>query len=499
MRVQNILQGIQLIVLASIFAPELWAQNLIGNASVVPAPGYREDRIIVMPKQAPALNALNSRLSAEVVARFEGLRGLQSVQVPSGETVATLLVKYQASGLVEYAEPDWERGLDLIPNDPQLANGTSWALNNIGQSGGLADADIDAPEAWDVLTSASNVVVALIDSGIWRTHEDLALNVWTNGNGNGYGWNALLDNDTPGDGDGHGTMMAGVIGGVANNGKGSAGVVWQVRLMACKSFNSPASGFDSDIIEGIEFARTNGAQIINMSLSGTNFSLSLSNAIFSARQAGIIVVTSAGNSPADLDVQPRYPACFDIDNIISVAASTRTDTLWSSSGFGATNVDLAAPGHQITSTFAFANNQYLGPLSGTSYSAAYVSGTCALLRARYPTETHQQIIARVLNGVDVLPALAGKCATSGRLNLRKALSPPVYLTFHSMLDFLGQTTAQWRITAGPVRNFVVEASTNLITWSPVYGATTSAAGTADFFDPLTANHPRRFYRIVAEP
>lgn len=499
MRARNIFQETRLIVFVFIFAPGLWAQNLIGNASVAPAPVYREDRILVMPKQTTALTALNSQLPGEVVTRFQGLRGLQSVRVPSDETVATLLAKYQASGLVEYAEPDFVRSLDLIPNDPQLANGTSWALNNAGQGGGVADADIDAPEAWDVLTSASNVVVAMIDSGILRTHEDLALNVWTNANGTGYGWNALLDNEAPADGDGHGTMMAGVIGGIGNNGKGSAGVAWQVKLMACKSFNTPASGFDSDIIEGIEFARTNGAHIINMSLSGTGFSLSLSNAIFAARQEGIIVVTTAGNSPADLDAQPRYPACFDIDNIIAVAASTRTDTLWSSSGFGASSVDLAAPGHQITSTFAFANNQYFGPLSGTSYSAAYVSGACALLRARYPTATHQQIIARVLNGVDPIPAFAGKCVTGGRLNLRKALSPQVSLAFHSMLNFLGQTTAQWRITAGPTRNFVVEASTNLTAWSPVYGGTTSTAGTADFFDPQTASHSRRFYRVVAEP
>jgi hypothetical protein len=129
MRARNILQGIQLIVLASVFAPELWAQNLIGNASVAPAMGYREDRILVMPKQAVTMTALNFRLSTEMVARFQGLRGLQSVRVPSGETVATLLAKYQASGLVEYAEPDWVRGLDLIPNDPQLATGTSTTLD----------------------------------------------------------------------------------------------------------------------------------------------------------------------------------------------------------------------------------------------------------------------------------------------------------------------------------------------------------------------------------
>jgi subtilisin family serine protease len=294
-------------------------------------------------------------------------------------------------------------------------------------------------------------------------------------------------------------MMAGVIGAVGNNGKGGAGVTWRVRLLACRSFATQTSGFDSDIIEGLEFARTNGAQVINMSLGGAGFSSSLSNAIFAAREAGIIVVASSGNEGVNVDVSPRFPACYQIDNIISVAASTRTDALWSSSNYGATNVDLAAPGQQINSTFAFGDAQYLTLTGGSSFSAAYVSGACALLRAKYPTETHQQIIARVLNGVDPLPSLAGKCVTSGRLNLRKALSPPVYLSFHSMLDFLGQRTAQWRVTAGPTRNFVVQASTNLTTWSAVYGGTTSAAGTADFFDPLTANYPQRFYRVVAEP
>jgi subtilisin family serine protease len=290
-----------------------------------------------------------------------------------------------------------------------------------------------------------------------------------------------------------------VLGAAGNNGRGVVGVAWRVQIMACKSFDAARNGFDSDILESLEFAITNGARIINMSLSGTGFSASLSNAVLVARQAGIIIVASSGNEAVNVDVLPRYPACYDLDNIISVAATTRTDDLWVSSNYGATNVDLAAPGHQITSTFTFSDTLYVGPVSGTSLSAPYVSGTCALLLARYPAETHQQIIARVLNGVDPLPALAGKCATGGRLNLRKALSPPVYLAFSSMITFMGQPTAQWRVSAGPTRNFVVEASTNLTTWSPVYGGTTSSAGTADFFDPLTVNHPQRFYRVVAEP
>ena len=109
------------------------------------------------------------------------------------------------------------------------------------------------------------------------------------------------------------------------------------------------------------------------------FSSSLSNAILAASEAGIIVVASSGNEGVNVDVSPRFPACYQIDNIISVAASTRTDALWSSSNYGTTNVDLAAPGNQITSTFFLSDNFYLGPLSGSSFSAAYVSGACALL------------------------------------------------------------------------------------------------------------------------
>ncbi|MBC8095004.1 MAG: S8 family serine peptidase [Akkermansiaceae bacterium] len=474
----------------------LWAQNLTSSFSV-PAAAYRADRILVMPKagKAPALANVHAQQRVAVLGEFPSIGSLQTLHVPAGETVPTLIAKYQSSGLVEYAEPDFYRALDLLPNDPQFTNGTSWALNNLGQGGGVVDADIDAPEAWDVLNSASNIVVAIIDSGIWRTHEDLRSNIWVHPNGTGYGWNALLDNESPSDGDGHGTLMAGVIGAVGNNGKGSAGVAWQVRLMACKSFNSLASGgFDSDIIEGLEFARTNGARIINMSLSGTSFSFSLSNAIFSAREAGIVVVTSAGNDAANLDFQLRFPACYDLDNIIAVAATTRTDALWSSSGFGSTNVDLAAPGQQITSSFAFGDSQYITLPGGTSFSAAYVSGASALVRAKYPAESHQQIIARILNGVDPLPSLAGKCVTGGRLNLRKALSPPIQLT---LLSTAGNLPLQLRVNAGPNRNCVLEVTTNLTSWSPLFTNTTSAAGTFDFTDNAPTNSPRRFFRAVS--
>lgn len=418
------------------------------------------------------------------------------VSVPTEETVPGLIAKFEQSGLVGYAEPDYVRHLDLTPNDPLYANGTLWGLHNTGQNGGLADADIDAPEGWDVLSVASNIVVAVLDTGIRRTHEDLATNVWVSPVGGGYGWNALATNSAPADDEGHGSLVSGVLGAAGNNGKGVVGVAWRVQIMAAKCFDASKNGSDSDIIECVEFARTNGARIMNMSFSDTAFSVSLSNAVWGAREAGIIVVASSGNEGADVDRVPRYPACLELDNVISVAATTRNDVLWGFSNYGATNVDLAAPGDAITSTFAFTDTQYLGPLAGTSLAAPYVSGVCALLLARYPGETHQQIIARVLAAVDPVPALAGKCVTGGRLNLRRALSPDVWI---ARLSANGELPLELRVGGGPNRRCVVEETTDLRTWTPVVTNTTSAAGTFDFVDTASTNSPRRFFRAVAAP
>jgi len=450
-----------------------------------------------MPKPGTSLSLLadfHLQQSVEVRGKFDGIGGLQILQLPAGENVPEAIAKYQASGLVEYAEPDFYRHLDATPNDPRYTDGTLWALNNTGQNGGVADADIDAPEGWDVLNSASNIVVAVPDTGIRRTHEDLATNVWVNPGGSGYGWNALTGTNTPADDEGHGSLVSGALGAAGNNGKGITGVAWRIQIMACKCFNASQVGADSDIITCIEFARTNGAKIISTSFDSPGFSLSFSNAIYAARNAGIIFVASTGNNAVNIDASPRYPACYDIDNVIAVAATTRSDTLWSSSNYGATNVDLAAPGHQITSTFFLSDSSYIGPLSGTSFSAPYVAGACALMLVKYPAETHQQIIARILNATDPLPALAGKCVTGGRLNLRKALSPPIQLT---SLSTDGNLPFRLRVNAGPNRLCIIEASTNLTNWSSVFTNTTSSSGWFDYTNGVPVNTSNQFFRAVS--
>jgi len=341
-------------------------------------------------------------------------------------------------------------------------------------------------------------VVAVLDTGVRYTHEDLAANMWVNPKDGGHGLNALTGTNDPSDDNGHGTLVSGILGGEGNNGKGVVGVAWHVQIMACKCLDSAGNGNDSDLITCVDYARTNGAKIISASLDSAAYSQALSNAIYSARNAGIIFVASCGNNSINLDISPRYPACYDIDNIVSVAYTTRNDGLGILSNYGRTNVDLAAPGEQMYSTFSTSDTAYFGGvfLNGTSLAAPSVAGALSLMLAQYPTETHSQIIARLLNATDPLPALAGKCVSGGRLNLRKALSPPISLT---AIPAVGGGPFQMRVSAGPNRTCVVELSADLKFWSPTFTNTTAASGTFDFTDDQPTSSGPRFFRVVAPP
>ncbi len=469
------------------------AQILPESSASVSVPPHREDRILIKPKAEASLAALATFHLAQrggVLQTFDGIGRLQILRLPKGASVPDFVAKYERSGLVEFAEPDYiGQTAATAPNDPKYLDGTLWGLNKI-----------DAPEGWDVLNSASNILVGVLDTGVRYTHEDLASNMWVNPNDGGHGWNALAGTNTPyDDGSGftrsHGTLVAGVLGAVGNNAKGVVGVAWHTQIMACQCFNNATgNGSISDVITCIDYARTNGARIINASW-GFADSMSLSNAVDSLRNAGIIVVAACGNSASDIDVNPTYPASYHFDNVVSVAYTTSNDTLAALSNYGATTVHLAAPGEQITSTVS-ATDSFYGTQSGTSYAAAYVSGTFALMLAEYPAENYQQIISRVLNATDPLPALAGKCVTGGRLNLRKALSPPILLT---VIPAAGNGPFQLHLAGGPNRTCIIQVSTNLTSWSPVFTNTTATSGTFDFIDSQSTNSAQRFYRAVSTP
>ena len=276
-----------------------------------------------------------------------------------------------ATSAVRSVEPDRVvTASATLPNDPSFSR--LWGLNNAGQTGGVSDADADAPEAWDVTTGSRSVVVAVVDSGLDVTHPDLAANIWTNpgeiaGNGidddhNGFvddihGWNFVDNTPNVQDGYGHGTHVAGVVAAAGTAGVSAAGIGWNVSLMALKFQDNTGLGFTGAAIAGIQYAtmmrRDFGINVvvINNSWGGTTgFSTMLQDAIRLAGEAGITFVAAAGNSGADNDAVARYPSGYDLPNVIAVAATGSTGALAGFSNYGATTVDLGAPGTAIYST-----------------------------------------------------------------------------------------------------------------------------------------------------
>jgi len=455
-----------------------------------PSP-YHPNRILVMAREGKADDLSRFHTAEGRVAPTTG--NLQVVQLAAGEKVEDAVNRYLASGLVSFAEPDYAvTTASTFPSDPFFQNGTQWALNNYGQNGGLPDADIDAPEAWDVRRFASNVVVAVIDSGIRLTHEDFAGNLWTNPSDGTHGFNALTSSHDPVDDNGHGTHVAGIIGATGDNAKGVVGVAWKVRIMACKFLDSIANGFNSDAVTCIEFARTNGAHILNLSWGGSEYSAAVSNAIALARSDGIIVVAAAGNNARNTDVTPYYPANIQLENIVSVGASTRLDSLWFSSNFGQASVDLFAPGAAIYSTTFNTDSSY-GNRDGSSMATAQVSGAFALLRQHAPGTASIDLIRRMLATVDYAPAFSNKCATGGRLNLRKSLDQP------SLVLDSSSWPIQMRIIGVPGHSYRLAASTNLVSWVPLQTNVSAANGDWVFVETNSANQVARFYRAEPAP
>ena len=340
---------------------------------------------------------------------------------------------------VVYAEPNLTISGSAIPNDPRFPE--LWGLENTGRPpapSGETDADIDARAAWDIERGRSATVVAVLDTGIDRSHPDLAGNLWSNpgeiaGNGvdddrNGFvddirGWDFVNNNNDPDDDNGHGTEVAGVIGAVGNNGIGVTGVNWDVSLMPLKILDSQGNGTTLGAIDAIEYAWRNGATISNNSWNVGTYSQALRDAIQQAGASGDhLVVASSGNNGQWMDnpdnPNKSYPAGFDLPNILSVAASDPSDQLASFSNFGADSVDLAAPGVEILSTRP-GNSYHVS--TGTSLAAPYVAGAAALLHSADPSLSTSQIVGTILNTVDPLDVLPGFLKTSGRLNVASAL------------------------------------------------------------------------------
>ncbi|HUP74942.1 MAG TPA: S8 family serine peptidase [Acidimicrobiales bacterium] len=322
------------------------------------------------------------------------------LQTKPGQSVESALAALRTRAAVRYAEPNYLWRTSTVPNDARL--GDQWALRNTGQNvndwPSTAGVDIDAPAAWDITTGSTDVVVAVIDSGIAYDHPDLAANMWTNpgesgggrenngidDDGNGYvddyrGWDVVgasrasatdSDND-PRDIHGHGTHVAGIIGAVGDNGIGVAGVAWHVRLMPVRVFDEEGVGTSADIAEGFAYAGKMGARIANYSGGGSTLSEAVHDAIES--YPNTLYVVAAGNDGQDLDSDSdnhnTYPCELPLANIVCVGATTQTDALAGFSNYSDKHVDLAAPGTNILSTYpAFLLNETFetDPFGGVS-------------------------------------------------------------------------------------------------------------------------------------
>jgi subtilisin family serine protease len=423
-------------------------------------------RIIIKPKKdmrERSFVEFEARKGAKTKKRYPAFGDLRVIEVPEGTTAAKLVEEFKQSGLVEYAEIEHKVYSLATPND--LSFGTQWGLHNTGQSGGTADADIDAPEAWDIRTSATNIIVAIVDSGANLAHEDLASNLWVNsgeiaGNGldddsNGFvddvhGINAIVPNGNPADDAGHGTHVAGIIGARGNNSKGGAGVAWQVRLMPLKFIGSDGSGDLFDAIECLDYAIEEGAHIVNASWGSSFYSQALHDAIAALRTSGILFVTAAGNDGHNTDQSFVYPAGYKLDNIVTVGASTRTNTLAYFSSYGYLAVDLAAPGADICSTYGPDTDEYAN-LSGTSMAAPHVAGAFALMKAHAPSETYLGLINRMLATVETGPSYRERVRSGGVLNLKKALDD-IVATAPANNNFSSRITLTGRFATGYGRN-----------------------------------------------
>lgn len=369
---------------------------------------------------------------------YKGFSGdLLLLTLPKEITAAQAIAAMSHDPRVQYAVSNeilhaLDETAQVLPDDPLLEQ--LWGLHNAGQQGGKPDADIDAPEAWNITTGKNQAqggpLIAVIDTGADYNHKDLKDNIWVNqgeiagdgadNDGNGvvddvYGFNAANDSGNPMDDNGHGSHTSGTIGAAGNNAEGVVGVSWNANIMPVKFLSADGSGTLADAMKGIFYATKMGARVTSNSWGGGGYNQALRDALSGSRALHIF---AAGNDSSDNDVSPAYPASYDLSNIVSVAATDRSDHLAYFSNWGAKSVDLAAPGVDIYSTVP--EGKYESN-SGTSMATPHVTGVVSLMLALYPALTNEQIVARLLNNVDKLPELEGKVLSGGRLNAEKAL------------------------------------------------------------------------------
>jgi subtilisin family serine protease len=381
-------------------------------------PGELLVRFAASSSQAARADAV-ADLDATVVQRLP-LSGLVRVRLEPGTSVEAAAEAFERRADVRYAHPNHVYRLAVTPNDPGFAS--LWGLHQ------PSDADIDAPEAWDVTQGSDSVTVAVVDSGIDYNHPDLNDNMWA-----GRGWDFANGDNNPMDDNGHGTHVAGTIGAEGNNGVGITGVNWRVKLMAVKAGDEDGFLEEAWIVQAFQYACANGAKVINGSFGGSA-SAAIRDTINACPNA--LFVFAAGNGGWDgigdnNDLAPVYPCSFPSENIICVAATDSIDARAAFSNYGVNNVDIGAPGVNVRSTVPVAFDTEDGTADGydswdgTSMASPHVAGAAALVLANRPGLSIAELRRAILLAADAKPSLSALVASGGRLNVRNALSQDV--------------------------------------------------------------------------
>ena len=475
------------------------------KSDAAPLPEIADDRVLVGLK-AGTSRAAALDVAADAGASVSTLDGQLLIVDPAGSlnaaSVGAETVALEDDPRVAYAEPNYRVSAASTPND--LYYGSQYAL--VGDTTG----SINATRAWDVTTGSDLVVVGVLDSGVDIAHTDLVGNLWSNPGGFGpdgatceagsKGRDFISDDCTPNDDPGvcdvdnnaatppvltwqsHGTHVSGIIGAQGNNAIGITGVSQNVSLMALRMLDGCGQGSVADAILAIDWALGAKADGVNLRVLNASWggelspseSLSLQAAIARAEAAGVLIVVAAGNTGKSLESAPSLPCSYPLANIVCVAASTATDTLASSSSYGAQSVDLAAPGVDIWSTVVPSVVRDCPKIpycafDGTSMSTAQVTGGASLVLASSPALSLAQLRTRILNAVDPLASMNGKVATRGRFDVCRAIvrCSPVGSSYITAED--AQATLTWTIpshgagTEG-ISGYVVSGSNGYQKW-----------------------------------
>ena len=378
------------------------------------------------------INQITARFNDRAQDQFEAVPGLTAIDDPDNAEASAVAAQYQALPEVEYAEPNYEISLDQAGhdtnrfrvNDPRFEE--QWSLT-----------DINAERAWDTTKGNSDIVVAILDSGVEYTHADLVNNIWTRPASmkpyqdqdlgtvdDVHGYNAVGNDGDPMDDNGHGTNCAGVIGAECENSLGICGVNSKIQIMSLKFINAGGFGSVADAVEAINYVIDRkhagvNIRVINASWGLSEHSRALEDVIRKAYEAGILFVAASGSSNTNIDKSPHYPASYNTGSVISVAATDRSDALAPFSNYGLKSVQLAAPGKDMLTTGL--GNDY-EQRSGTSLAAPIVTGVAALALSAHPSLSVDQLRSLLLESVDKLPGLRGKVFTGGRINAARAVS-----------------------------------------------------------------------------